>query len=158
MLKQGAEVLKVDCIWTTFQLKPQYISKKFIINKLGAQEAVEGGQIVNNSQQPTTIKSVCRSITCCPLEVWAVAEAAGSNSAVLRATCFWSSASSVSDSESELPVDLLLWGRTTTSFGTTSSFFVCSESAWFILKGMATEINKIINYNLDVQLVWKKKT
>lgn len=109
-----------------------------------------GGQSINNSQQPTIIKSVCRSVTCCPFEVWAVAEAAGSNSAVLRATCFWSSASSVSDSESELPVDLLLCGRTTTSFGTTSSFFALSESGWFILKGMATK-----NNNSDVQLLWE---
>lgn len=115
------------------------------------------GQIVN-SQQPTTIKSVCRSFTCCPLEVWAVAEAAGSNSAVLRATCFWSSASSVSDSESELPVDLLLCGRTTTSFGTTSSFFGVSVSGWFILKGMATKIKKIILCKSDVHVFLEDET
>lgn len=107
-----------------------------------------GDRISTTASSPQLSKGVCRSVTCCPFEVWAVAEAAGSNSAVLRATCFWSSASSVSDSESELPVDLLLCGRTTTSFGTTSSFFALSESGWFILKGMA-----IKNNNSDVQLL-----
>lgn len=124
------------------------VLNKYLLTILYQSTRGNGGQSINNSQQPTIIKSVCRSVTCCPFEVWAVAEAAGSNSAVLRATCFWSSASSVSDSESELPVDLLLCVRTTTSLGTTSSFFVLSESGWFILKGMATK-----NNNSDVQLL-----